>query len=117
MDSNGKPDPNIKVPFADEARTYVERRLLQHDIEIILESVNNNNFIGTIIHPKGNIAESLLREGLAHCVDWSISFLRSGSEKLRAAEQVAKVSKLIIYFVFREIKIFRHLITFETISS
>ncbi|XP_045463519.1 staphylococcal nuclease domain-containing protein 1 [Harmonia axyridis] len=97
LDSNGKPDPNIKVPFADEARTYVERRLLQHDIEIILESVNNNNFIGTIIHPKGNIAESLLREGLAHCVDWSISFLRSGSEKLRAAEQVAKEKRVRIW--------------------
>lgn len=100
MDSNGKPDPNIKVPFADEARAYVELRLLQHDIEIILESVNNNNFIGTIVHPKGNIAESLLREGLAHCVDWSISFLRSGAEKLRAAELVAKVRANWLYFYF-----------------
>ncbi|KAK9882943.1 hypothetical protein WA026_023871 [Henosepilachna vigintioctopunctata] len=67
LDSTGKPDPTVKVPFAEEARSYVEFRLLQKDVEIILESVNNNNFIGTVIHPKGNIAEFLLREGLAHC--------------------------------------------------
>lgn len=78
LDSEGKPDLSVKIPFADEARYYVETRLLQREVEIRLESVNNANFIGTIIHPKGNIAESLLREGLARCVDWSMAVMANG---------------------------------------
>ncbi|XP_049819243.1 staphylococcal nuclease domain-containing protein 1 isoform X2 [Aethina tumida] len=93
LDANGKPDPHVKVEYADEAKYFVELRLLQRDVEIVLESVNNNNFIGTIIHPKGNIAEALLKEGFARCVDWSIAFMRSGADKLRAAERQAKEAK------------------------
>lgn len=90
LDANGKRDPNAKVEYAEEARYFVEVRLLQRDVEIILEAVNNNNFIGTVVHPKGNIAELLLKEGLAKCVDWSIMLMKSSSEKLRAAEKQAK---------------------------
>ncbi|CAH1366960.1 unnamed protein product [Tenebrio molitor] len=97
LDSNGKPDPTIKVPYAEEARYFVEIRLLQREVDIVLESVNNNNFVGTIIHPKGNIAEALLKEGFAHCVDWSIAFMKSGVEGLRAAEKKAKAARLRIW--------------------
>lgn len=97
MDDKGKPDPTIKVPYAEEARYFVEVRLLQREVEIILESVNNNNFIGTILHPKGNIAEALLKEGFARCVDWSIVFMKSGADKLRAAEKIAKEKRLRIW--------------------
>ncbi|XP_017771702.1 PREDICTED: staphylococcal nuclease domain-containing protein 1 [Nicrophorus vespilloides] len=93
LDDKGKPDPNTEVPFAKEARYFVEVRLLQRDVEIVLESVNNNNFVGTILYPKGNIAELLLKEGLARCVDWSIAFMKSGADKLRAAERQAKEGK------------------------
>ncbi|CAH0547008.1 unnamed protein product [Brassicogethes aeneus] len=93
LDDNGKPDPNAEVEFAAEAKYFVEIRLLQRDVEIILESVNNNNFVGTILHPKGNIAEALLKEGFARCVDWSIAFMRSGADKLRASERQAKEAK------------------------
>jgi staphylococcal nuclease domain-containing protein 1 len=51
---------------------------LQRDVEIVLESTNNQNFVGTILFPKGNIAEALLREGFAKCVDWSMAFMKSG---------------------------------------
>lgn len=78
LDANGKPDPSVVVPYSEEARFFVESRLLQRDVEIILESVNNANFVGTIIYPKGNIAEALLREGFAKCVDWSMAFMKSG---------------------------------------
>ncbi len=37
--------------FADEAKYYTESRLLQRDVEIILEGVSNANILGTIIHP------------------------------------------------------------------
>ncbi|KAF5272684.1 hypothetical protein FQA39_LY07711 [Lamprigera yunnana] len=94
LDDKGRPDPSIKVPFAEEARYFVEVRLLQRDVEIILESQNNNNFVGTIVHPKGNIAEALLREGFARCVDWSMAFMKSGADKLRSAERKAKEARL-----------------------
>ena len=93
LDEEGKPDNSTQVPFAEEARYFVESRLLQRDIEIVLESVNNANFVGTILYPKGNIAEALLREGFAKCVDWSMAFMKTGADKLRAAERQAKANR------------------------
>lgn len=46
---------------------------------------------------KGNIAELLLKEGFAKCVDWSIAFMKSGADKLRAAEKEAKEKRLRIW--------------------
>lgn len=79
LDSDGKPDPSVTVQYAEEARYFVESRLLQQEVEIVLESVNNANFVGTILFPKGNIAEALLREGFAKCVDWSMAFMKTGT--------------------------------------
>ena len=67
---------------------------MQREVQIILESVNNKNFVGTIVHPNGNIAEALLREGLAKCVDWSLAIATEGPEKYRKAQAAAKESKL-----------------------
>uniref|UniRef100_A0A6B2EL05 Staphylococcal nuclease domain-containing protein 1 n=1 Tax=Phlebotomus kandelakii TaxID=1109342 RepID=A0A6B2EL05_9DIPT len=97
LDSEGKPDPSVTVPYAEEARYFVESRLLQRDVEIVLESVNNANFVGSILFPKGNIAEALLRDGFAKCVDWSMAFMKSGAEKLRAAEKQAKEKRLRLW--------------------
>ncbi|GFT29562.1 staphylococcal nuclease domain-containing protein 1 [Nephila pilipes] len=84
-------------PFAEEAKFYSECRLLQRDVEVLIESVSNKNFLGTIIHPNGNITELLLSEGLAKCVDWSLQCVTSGIEKLRAAEKSAKEKRLRIW--------------------
>lgn len=78
LDSDGKPDHSVPVDYANEARYFVESRLLQREVQIVLESVNNTNFVGSIRFPKGNIAEALLREGFAKCVDWSMAFMRTG---------------------------------------
>lgn len=78
LNGDGRPDPSVVVPYAEEARYFVESRLLQRDVEVVLESNNNSNFVGTILFPKGNIAEALLREGFAKCVDWSMAFMKSG---------------------------------------
>lgn len=51
MDAEGKPDPSTTEAFAEEARYFTETRLLQRDVEVVLESVNNQNFVGSIIHP------------------------------------------------------------------
>ncbi|XP_076336232.1 staphylococcal nuclease domain-containing protein 1-like [Tachypleus tridentatus] len=83
--------------FADEAKFFTECRLLQREVEVILESVSNQNFFGSILHPNGNIAELLLKEGFARCVDWSITFVTGGPDKLRAAERSAKDARLRIW--------------------
>ncbi|CAH0577989.1 unnamed protein product [Chrysodeixis includens] len=84
-------------PYAEEARFFLESKLLQKDVEVILESVNNNNFVGTILHPQGNIAEALLRQGFARCVDWSLAVMKQGASTLRAAERQAKDARLRIW--------------------
>lgn len=38
-------------PFSAEAKYYVESRLLQKDVEIVLEGVSNQNVLGTVLHP------------------------------------------------------------------
>ncbi|CAL8131754.1 unnamed protein product [Orchesella dallaii] len=97
LGQDGKPDLASKEPFSEEAKFFTESRLLQRDVEIILESVNNANLVGSIIHPNGNIAELLLKEGFARCIDWSMGFVTGGAENLRAAERYAKEKKLRIW--------------------
>uniref|UniRef100_A0A670ZUJ0 Staphylococcal nuclease and tudor domain containing 1 n=1 Tax=Pseudonaja textilis TaxID=8673 RepID=A0A670ZUJ0_PSETE len=84
-------------PFAAEAKFFTESRLLQRDVQIVLESCHNQNILGTILHPNGNITELLLKEGFARCVDWSMAVYTRGAEKLRAAERYAKEHKLRIW--------------------
>lgn len=99
LDDQGRPDPYQKVEFAEEAKYYVEVLLLQREVDVVLYSVNNsNNLIGSILHPKGNIAQNLLKEGFARCVDWSLAPLSSEEiQKFRAAESQAKAEKKRIW--------------------
>ncbi|KAM4615657.1 staphylococcal nuclease domain-containing protein 1 [Polymixia lowei] len=83
--------------FAAEAKFFTESRLLQRDVQIILESCPNQIILGTILHPNGNITELLLKEGFARCVDWSMAVYTQGAEKLRAAERSAKERKVRIW--------------------
>lgn len=90
----------MRVDFAEEARYFVESRLLQRDVEIVLESVNNANFVGSILFPKGNIAEALLREGFAKCVDWSMAFMKTGKYTLYSCsneEPIALCTVILSY--------------------
>lgn len=41
----------IPEPFAAEAKFFTESRLLQRDVQIILESCPNQVILGTILHP------------------------------------------------------------------
>lgn len=79
--------------FAEEAKYFTEIRILQREVQIILEGVSNQNLLGTVLHPAGNIAELLLKEGFAKCVDWSMGVLTNGHKKYRLAERL--VYKLV----------------------
>jgi len=87
-------DQEIVEPYAAEAKYFTDSRLLQRDIQIILEGVSNQNFLGSVVHPAGNIAELLLKEGFARCVDWSMGVLSGDHDKYRQAERSAKERRL-----------------------
>lgn len=92
------PKKEIYEQYAAEAKFFVESRLLQRDVKVILEGVSNTNlFLGTVLHPNGNITELLLKEGFGRCVDWSITSYSLGPEKLRALEKDAKSRKARIW--------------------
>jgi len=90
-------DQDIPEPYAAEAKYFTDSRLLQRDIQIVLEGVSNQNFLGSVIHPAGNIAELLLKEGFARCVDWSMGVLSGDHDKYRQAERSAKERQLRIW--------------------
>ena len=94
---DGRPDPQLCEPFGLESHYFTESRLLQRDVEVILESNNNNKLVGSVLHPAGNIAEALLKEGMAKCVDWSIAKVTGGPEKYRSAEKLAKERKVRLW--------------------
>ncbi|BGP16324.1 hypothetical protein JCM10213_009173 [Rhodosporidiobolus nylandii] len=100
--------------FGDEARFFVESRLLQRLIKITVLSLPTptpapgsapangaqqvNLFLGTAQHPAGNIAALLLSMGLARIVDWHAGFLASSPypqmmSELRKGEADARANR------------------------
>ncbi|XP_033223883.1 staphylococcal nuclease domain-containing protein 1 [Belonocnema kinseyi] len=82
--------------LAKEAQFYVESKLLQRTVDIILYSINSNNFVGRIIHPRGDIAELLLNSGFAECVSWSMNNQMKADvlKQYQSAEKSAKDKQL-----------------------
>ncbi|KAF8967855.1 hypothetical protein BDZ97DRAFT_1801575 [Flammula alnicola] len=104
-------------PWGEEAKFFTESRLLQRPVRVQILSLPSSTatpfqssanatapppasiYIGTVIHPVGNVAEFLVAAGLARVVDWHAGMLSgNGSmERLRAAEKVAKERRLNLY--------------------
>ncbi|KAG8932888.1 hypothetical protein FRC02_000398 [Tulasnella sp. 418] len=106
-------------PFGEEAKFFVESRLLQRHVTVTLLSLPAPSaapfsasgtstpqaasvIIGTVMHPAGNIAEHLVAGGYARVIDWHAGMLSAsgGMERLRAAERAAKEKKLNLYASF-----------------
>ncbi|KAI9318980.1 hypothetical protein BX666DRAFT_1876151 [Dichotomocladium elegans] len=99
--------PEISEPFSEEAKYFVETRLLQRGVKVVLEGLGQSggqNFVGSVKHPAGNITELLLANGYARCVDWSMTLVTGGPMQLRNAERIAKEKKLRVWrdFVAKE---------------
>lgn len=78
-------------PYGNEAQAFVEERMLQRGVKVRILGVSPNNLlVGEVRHPVGNIAEFLLKEGLARCVDHHSTWLGAEMGKLRQAERQAK---------------------------
>ncbi|KAF3316379.1 hypothetical protein TWF173_002225 [Orbilia oligospora] len=87
--------------YGDEAKNFVEARLLQRTVKVELVGLSpQNQFIGHVIHPKGSIAEFILVDGLARCFDQHSSMLGAGMANLRAQEARAKAKKINMWKEF-----------------
>ncbi|PFH51564.1 hypothetical protein AMATHDRAFT_3013 [Amanita thiersii Skay4041] len=102
--------------WGEDAKFFTEYRLLQRFVRVHILSLPSLTavpfqssatftpasatiFIGTVLHPVGNVAEFLVAAGLARVVDWHAGMLSSsgGMERLRAAERAAKEKKAFLY--------------------
>ncbi|KAI0125205.1 hypothetical protein BJ170DRAFT_584224 [Xylariales sp. AK1849] len=84
--------------FGDDAKAYVEQRLLQRDVKVIMVGVSpQGQLIGHVLHPRGSIAEFLLADGLARCNDFHSTMLGEKMAPLRAAEKKAAIGKLRLH--------------------
>jgi staphylococcal nuclease domain-containing protein 1 len=87
-------------PFSEEAKFFVESRLLHKNVKVLVESVTGQGagitFFVTIQHPAGNISEVLLSEGLAKILEWNLGIVKN-SKVYKDAEQSAKSKKLRIW--------------------
>eukprot|EP00536_Pseudo-nitzschia_multiseries_P013298 jgi/Psemu1/211191/e_gw1.558.31.1 len=92
--------PSESEEFAEQARTFAELRVLQRELDIVLHGTDKSGVcaVGSILHPKGNIAAELLKNGLAHMSDWSLRMMPPANvPELRSAEKIAKTANLRIW--------------------
>jgi staphylococcal nuclease domain-containing protein 1 len=76
----------------EEARNFVEERLLQRTVHVRLVGVTpQNQLVAVVEHPThGSIAEHILKAGLARCLDFHSTMLGGDMAALRQAEKSAK---------------------------
>ncbi|KAK4102188.1 hypothetical protein N658DRAFT_553966 [Parathielavia hyrcaniae] len=96
---NGQTQPAEE--FGNEARAFVEQRLLQRPVKVkIVGASPQGQLVGTVIHPRGNIAEFLLKDGLARCNDFHSTMLGGDMAALRAAEKEAQEARRRLHRAF-----------------
>uniref|UniRef100_A0A7S2UEN5 TNase-like domain-containing protein n=1 Tax=Attheya septentrionalis TaxID=420275 RepID=A0A7S2UEN5_9STRA len=87
-------------PFGDEAREFVQVRLLHRELNISLHGTDKSGVcaVGTVHHPRGNIAVELLKNGLARISEWSARMMNTNDlPALRIAEINAKRAQLKVW--------------------
>lgn len=97
--------PQTGEPFGEEARFFTESRLLQRDVDVRIEQTsgggNSAAFVGSVTIGDKNIAEYLVKEGYAKCLDWTIG-LTTDPKKLRLLEKEAKTKRLRIWRDYKD---------------
>lgn len=85
-------------PYGTEAYQFVDTRLHQRKVTTQLVGVTpQNQLIGIVMHPMGNIAKFLLEEGLARANDQHVTLLGNDMTQLRQAEKTAQNSRKGVY--------------------
>ncbi|KAK5073594.1 hypothetical protein LTR64_007268 [Lithohypha guttulata] len=77
--------------YGSEAHQFVEARLHQRKVTTQLIGVTSQNqLIGVVLHPMGNISHFLLQEGLARANDQHVTLLGNEMQQIRQAEKSAQ---------------------------
>lgn len=86
-------------PHALEAKHNTMKRLTHRDVTVHFGGVDSyGNFVGRVEHPKGDIADVLLKMGLARMVDRSLDAVEPKRIlSMRAAENFAKDRRLRLW--------------------
>lgn len=85
-------------PYGQQAHQFVEERLHQRKCAVQLFGMTpQGQLVGSVIHPRGNIAKFLLEAGLARSNDQHVTMLGSEMSDFRQAEKVAKDSKRALF--------------------
>jgi len=85
--------PTTDEAFAVDAREFVSTRLLHRELDMTVYGTDKAGVcaVGTVHHPRGNIAVELLKAGLARVSDWSARMMPpSDVPAFRIAENNAK---------------------------
>jgi staphylococcal nuclease domain-containing protein 1 len=87
----------LAQPFARDAKFFVEARLLNREVDIMIEGCDKyGNLVGMVLHPNGNMSEMLLSNGLARLADWSFGYSTIQAQ-LKAAEAKARDGRVRIW--------------------
>jgi len=95
--------PTTSEAFADEAKQFVEQRLLHRELKISLHGTDKSGVcaVGTVHHPRGNIGVELLKKGLARVSDWSSRMMNPlDLPAFRVAENTAKRTNLGVWHAY-----------------
>ncbi|KAJ8611654.1 hypothetical protein CTAYLR_007898 [Chrysophaeum taylorii] len=86
-------------PFAEEAKFFVESRLLNREVEIGFASIDKfGNALCTVTHTAGVIAVELLKHGLGKVSEPGLAGVDvAEAARLREAEKQAKAAKLRLW--------------------
>ena len=95
--ADGKEQPG--EPFGDEAQRFVDSRLLQRNVKIVIRGASpQGQLVGDVKHPvNGSIAPYLLKSGLARCADHHTTMLGQEMAALRQAEREARDARAGIF--------------------
>jgi len=85
-------------PFGRESKFFTEHHILNREVTVLLEAVDKYNCYGSVSYLGRNLAEELLKNGLARYVEWS-GARTAFNEKLKEAEKVAKEKKVRMFSV------------------
>jgi len=95
--------PTDDEPFAVDARDFVSTRLLHRELEMSVYGTDKAGVcaVGTVHHPRGNIAAELLKAGLARISDWSARMMDPQDvPAFRIAENNAKRANFGVWHAY-----------------
>ncbi|GAB66638.1 hypothetical protein PCYB_094220 [Plasmodium cynomolgi strain B] len=86
---------NVKEEqYAMETKKFVEARLLNRDIEIVIKHIDNNfNLYANIFYKLGNICTLLLKNGYAYINEYTIKYVENAIEYKRALDEAIQLRK------------------------